>query len=123
VQTQAAVLTRGEHEHERAAGAWHAKWGALSNALALAGGAAAAIRECLEHLEVHTERMRENMSAALVAERVAFTLDRETAVRAFASGDPRRALEGREELLDPTTYLGSAEAFVDRALERHERGG
>ena len=33
-----AVLTDGEHEHERAAGAWHAEWNALSEALALAGG-------------------------------------------------------------------------------------
>jgi 3-carboxy-cis,cis-muconate cycloisomerase len=32
-------------EHERAAGAWHSEWEALSDALALTGGAAAAIRE------------------------------------------------------------------------------
>ena len=32
---------RCEHEHERAAGAWHAEWKALSDALALTGGAAA----------------------------------------------------------------------------------
>ena len=32
-------------EHERAAGAWHSEWEVLSDALALAGGAAAAVRE------------------------------------------------------------------------------
>ncbi len=35
-------------EHERALGAWQAEWGALSDALAYAGGAAAAIRRVLE---------------------------------------------------------------------------
>ena len=136
VHAQAAVLAAGEYEHERAAGAWHAEWGALSDALALAGGAAAAIRECLDGLEVHADRMRANMSPALVAERVAFalaeTLGREEAHalagEAFASGDPRAALAPHldaarlDDLLDPTTYLGSAEAFVDRALALY-RGG
>jgi len=130
VHAHAGVLAAGEHEHERAAGAWHAEWGALSDALALAGGAAAAIRECLDGLEVHAERMHANMSPALVAERVSFalagTLGRERAHElvgeAFAGGDPRAALAAHldaaqlDELLDPTTYLGSAKAFVDRAL-------
>lgn len=130
VHAAAGVLTDGEYEHERAAGAWHAEWGALSDALALAGGAAAAIRECLDGLEIHPDRMRTNMSPALVAERVAFALTerlgREQAhalvCEAFAGGDPRAALAPHfdaaelDALLDPTTYLGSAEAFVDRAL-------
>ena len=48
-------------EHERAAGAWHAEWEALSDALALTGGAAAAVREVTEGLEVHPEKMRQNL--------------------------------------------------------------
>jgi 3-carboxy-cis,cis-muconate cycloisomerase len=92
VRTQVAVLAAGEHEHERAAGAWHAEWGALAEALALTGGAAAAIRESLEGLEVHPERMRANMTDALYSERNAFGLE----------GD----------------YFGSVDAFVERALER-----
>ena len=56
------------HEHERAAGAWQAEWTALSDALAFAGGAAAAVRETLEGLEVNDERMRANLDAALTAE-------------------------------------------------------
>ena len=133
VHAAAGVLTDGEYEHERAAGAWHAEWGALSDALALAGGAAAAIHECLDGLEVHSDRMRENMTPALVAERVAFalaeSLGREEAHRvageAFSSGDPRAGLASYldaaelDALLDPTTYVGSADAFVDRALALH----
>jgi len=133
VHAAAGVLADGEYEHERAAGAWHAEWGALSDALALAGGAASAIHECLDGLEVHVDRMRENMTPALVAERVAFalaeSLGREDAQRlagdAFAGGDPRAALAAHfdaaelDALLDPTMYVGSADAFVDRALAFH----
>jgi 3-carboxy-cis,cis-muconate cycloisomerase len=79
------VLMDGEHEHERAAGAWQAEWDALSGALALTGGAVFAARECLVGLQVDQERMRANMTEDLLSEG---TLD-----------------------------LGSAEMFVDRALE------
>ena len=52
---------RSSLEHERALGAWQAEWGALSDALAYAGGAAAAIRGVLEALEVDAGRMRANL--------------------------------------------------------------
>ena len=93
VHANARLLAEGEHEHERAAGAWHAEWTALSDALAQAGGAAASIRECLEGLEVDPERMRENMRPELYSERDRLGID------------------------DPA-YLGSAGAFVDAALAR-----
>jgi 3-carboxy-cis,cis-muconate cycloisomerase len=99
VHANAGVLLGGEHEHERAAGAWQAEWTALSEALAHAGGAAAAARECLAGLEVRPERMRQNMGEALHAERDAL------AARGLVSADD--------------AYLGSAEAFVDRALARY----
>ena len=98
VHANAGVLASGEHEHERAAGAWQAEWTALSEALAQAGGAAAAARECLEGLEVRPERMRANMGDDLYAERGAF------AERGLAEADD--------------DWLGSAGVFVDRALAR-----
>lgn len=63
VQAAAALLLGGvaDHEHERAAGAWHAEWAPLSEALALTGGAAAATREMLDGLEVLTDRMVKNL--------------------------------------------------------------
>jgi 3-carboxy-cis,cis-muconate cycloisomerase len=63
VQAAAALLLSGvsEHEHERAAGAWHAEWAPLCEALACTGGAAAAAREMLERLEVRPDRMLENL--------------------------------------------------------------
>jgi 3-carboxy-cis,cis-muconate cycloisomerase len=53
------------HEHERAAGAWQAEWASLSHALAYTGGAAAALRETLDGLTVHADRMRANMDEQL----------------------------------------------------------
>ena len=53
-----------EHEHERAAGAWHAEWAPLAEALACTGGAASAAREMLDGLEIRPDRMRENLGEA-----------------------------------------------------------
>ena len=121
VTADASVLTGGlAQEHERALGGWHAEWDALSRALALTGGAAAAVADLLEGLEVDAERMRANLDEAVLSERAVFEL-----------GIERDALEGRplrdvlaerlsedevEAALDPSGYLGSAGAFVDRAL-------
>ena len=112
-------------EHERAVGAWQSEWGALSDALAYAGGAAAAVREGLEGLEVDVERMRWNLDlteGGVMSERLVFLLapevGRREAVRivseAAASGS--LAEVAGAEALDPEGYLGSAAAFVDRAL-------
>jgi 3-carboxy-cis,cis-muconate cycloisomerase len=49
-------------EHERAAGAWHSEWRALSEALAFTGGAAWSLHEALDGLTVDAERMRANIA-------------------------------------------------------------
>ena len=137
-------------EHERAAGAWHAEWQALSEALALSGGAASAVREVAEGLEVRPGRMRENLGATdglLLAEsaaaaaarrglgrREAHELVRAASQRALGNGSALReeilaepALAGAlspEEIdaaLDPRNYLGSSASFVDRALELYRK--
>ena len=51
------------------AGGWHAEWDALSGALAVTGGAAAAVADLLEGLEVDEERMRANIDEAVLSER------------------------------------------------------
>jgi 3-carboxy-cis,cis-muconate cycloisomerase len=96
VQAAAGVLLAAlAQEHERAAGAWHAEWAALSDALMLTGGAASSMRETLEGLEVDVERMRANIVAETLSEAARFGA----------------------EVTRPQEYLGSADAFVDRALE------
>jgi 3-carboxy-cis,cis-muconate cycloisomerase len=88
------LLAAMPQELERAAGAWQSEWGPLSDALALTGGAAAAMREVLEGLDVRPERMGENLELL------------------------------RSQLSEPELAedLGSAGAFVDRALSRYGEG-
>lgn len=54
----ATMLASMEQEHERAAGAWQAEWGTMTDLLRLCGSAAAWARDLLEHLEVDAEGMR-----------------------------------------------------------------
>jgi 3-carboxy-cis,cis-muconate cycloisomerase len=96
VRAAAGVLLRAvEQEHERAAGAWHTEWKALSDALAYAGGAASRLREVLDGLEVDVERMRANLAPETLSEAERFAPD----------------VSASEQ------YLGSADAFVQRALD------
>jgi 3-carboxy-cis,cis-muconate cycloisomerase len=95
-QAAAGVLLSSlVQEHERAAGAWHAEWGALSDALALTGGTVAWLREALEGLEVDADRMRANIRNETLSEAQSLGLD----------------------VSEPQDYLGSAAVFVDRALD------
>jgi 3-carboxy-cis,cis-muconate cycloisomerase len=84
-------------EHERAAGAWHAEWHALTTALAATGGAVSAAARSLEGLQVDAQRMRDNVVDATLseAERLGLGVSR------------------------PEDYLGSVDALIDRALERY----
>jgi 3-carboxy-cis,cis-muconate cycloisomerase len=53
----ATMLASMEQEHERAAGAWQAEWGTITDLLRLTGSAAAWARDLLEHLEVDAAAM------------------------------------------------------------------
>jgi 3-carboxy-cis,cis-muconate cycloisomerase len=129
VQAHASVLLAAlPQEHERALGAWHSEWPALSGALAFAGGAADAARRALDGLEIDAERMRANLELAggrVMAERAAFLLAEQVGRRqayelvAAAASSERPLAEGLEledSDLEPASYLGSAETFVDAAL-------
>ncbi len=147
VPALASVLTASlTAQDERAAGAWHAEWQPLREALRLVGGAARDTAELAEGLRVHPGRMRADLDLTgglVVTERLAAVLgeavgrDRAAAAltraarRVAEDGVPlaealrdepplKEALAGRslEELLDPARYPGSAAALVDRALRR-----
>lgn len=145
------LLRSTEQEHERAAGAWHAEWQALTSALTFTGGAVAWLEEVMAHLEVYPERMRENFDAThglVMAERVTLLLaeraGRDTAHEMIRAASRRAAEEGNslrtvlmsdhqvrrhlsgDEIdlaLDPATYLGSTQAFIERALAMHRQAG
>jgi 3-carboxy-cis,cis-muconate cycloisomerase len=130
------------HEHQRAAGAWHAEWRPQRELLTATGSAVWWLRESLSRLSVDTARMRSNVDltgGALLAERVttalAPTVGRLAAHGAVtecvrSGGELADALaahpaldltrERAAALLDPSGYLGAAAALVDRALAGYE---
>ncbi|MEV1065362.1 lyase family protein [Streptomyces sp. NPDC050263] len=140
--TQCLAVT----EDERSAGAWHAEWTLLREALRLTGGAAHTAVELARGLTVHAGRMRANLdltAGQIVSERFAAVLTprlgrgraRElltlAARRAATDGIPlTEALARLPEaagvlgegeaaaLADPAGYTGAAGALVDRALKR-----
>lgn len=133
-----------EQEHERAVGGWQTEWTALPDAVHLVGGQVARTRSTLERLTVDTERMRRNLDATLglpLAEGLssalttvigapsAYRLVSELTEQAAGTGrhlrevaaEDARVLEVlRPEQVDaalaPEGWLGSAGAFVDRAV-------
>lgn len=133
-------------EDERPAGAWHAEWQPLREALRLAGGASHTAVELAEGLVVHPERMLANLEltgGALVTERLTVVLapafGKVRAKKLLTAASAEAADTGRplaevlaqhpelsalftparlSELLDPAHYTGAADALVDRALGR-----
>lgn len=86
----ATVLSASSgHEHERAAGAWHAEWHPLRELFIAVGSAAAWLADCLMHLQVDAGRMRANIGPDL------------------------------EKLLDPPDYIASTAGIVAAAVHRH----
>ena len=130
----ATALASMEHEHQRAAGAWHAEWETLTEILRLVGGGTHRLAASLAGLQVQPEAMAHNLSITrglLLAERVTSALSthtdraREIVTAACASGtaldshpDVIRSLEPAavRELLEPGRYLGHADDIVDRVL-------
>jgi 3-carboxy-cis,cis-muconate cycloisomerase len=140
----ATLLSCMDHEHERAAGAWHAEWLPVNDLLAATGTAVAWLRECLDSLVVDPERMRRNLEATggeLAAESLAAELlpllGRARAHEVVAAATARSRAEGLplrdvlladldvagalppgrlDALLDPTTRTGESGELVDAAL-------
>jgi 3-carboxy-cis,cis-muconate cycloisomerase len=144
---QAHVLTLAlEQEQERAAGAWQSEWPALGEAFRCASGATAAMAAVVEGLVVDEARMRANLQAGggvVMSESVLMALAPklgrpaareavEAAAAAAAAGKTFREslladarvtshLDEAEldAALDPSGYLGAADALVDTALKQY----
>lgn len=86
----ATMIACMEQEHERAAGAWQAEWGTLTDLLGLVGSATAWARELLAELQVDGDRMWNNLEGLAAA--------------------------GVQEALEPERHLGAASELIDRAL-------
>ncbi|MFC9999254.1 3-carboxy-cis,cis-muconate cycloisomerase, partial [Nocardia sp. NPDC127526] len=73
----AALLGASAHEHQRAAGSWHAEWRPYTELLRTTGSAAHWLRTSLDRLQVDPERMRANLNLTgglLLVENVAIEL-------------------------------------------------
>jgi 3-carboxy-cis,cis-muconate cycloisomerase len=135
----ATLLAAMPQELQRAAGAWHAEWRALTELLRVTGSGAAWLADCLARLRVDTDRMRANLEIThglIGADRVVAALSpalgRQAAneVVTELSGAPSFAEALRHDrrvtdvldgatlasLLDPGEAIGSAPALVDRIL-------
>ena len=138
-----------EQAHERAIGAWQAEWVAVPHVFRHTAGAVMHVRQALAGLEVHEDRMRRNLSLAsgtLMTEALSVALaaqlgrvEAQSAVKSVseralregitlqraAAEDPRiSSILSHDEIaraLDPARYLGSTDAFIDRALASFRR--
>jgi 3-carboxy-cis,cis-muconate cycloisomerase len=135
-------------EHERAAGGWQAEWEALPDLFRHTSGAVARVRGSLNGIDVNAARMRANLDltgGAIMAEALttalAAHLGRTDAYQlvqtltqraAVASTDLRSmvladeqvrsvlSVEAIDRAFDPLAYLGSSDAFIDRALAAYQ---
>lgn len=141
------VLSGMAQEQERAVGGWQAEWEALPELFLSTASAVERVRQALSGLEVDAERMRGNLDMGgglLLAESLTMALARRvgrpeayrlvqaavarvreegTTLREAAMADEQiRAVVTEDEIdqaLDPAGYLGSTDAFIDRALARY----
>jgi 3-carboxy-cis,cis-muconate cycloisomerase len=143
----ATMLSAAVQEHERGLGNWPAEWDTLPEIVLLTAGALDTMASVVDELEVDAERMRANLEishgqifAEAVQMALAPTLGRDAAHELVASAS-RRALSDHRHLrdvlteesrvaavldrdaigrlFDPQSYLGSTDAFIERALARH----
>jgi 3-carboxy-cis,cis-muconate cycloisomerase len=134
-------------ENERAAGNWQAEWPALPDLFRHTAGAVSRLGSAMSTLEVHPERMRENLQQtrgllmaeslstalasllgreaahALVQRLIANLADGE-ALASATKAEPQIAAvlsaDAVDRALDPAGYLGSTNALIDRALRRYQ---
>lgn len=150
------ILSAMAQEHERAAGGWQAEWEAIPQLFCYTASAVERVSSALAGLQVDPARMSANLHVSgglIMAESFTMTLaahiGRPEAQRlvktlcdqavlsgrslrqiAQADGQVRAVLSSEEidKALDPGSYLGSTETFIERALAsyrevRSSRGG
>jgi 3-carboxy-cis,cis-muconate cycloisomerase len=146
------MLTAMPQEQERGLGGWQAEWETLPEIFRLCGGALRWTSETMNGVEVHTDRMRENLNRThglIYAEAVSMLLAKKLgkpAAHEMLESASRKALRDKkhlrdvlaadaevkaqltadeiEGLFDPKMHLGVAQQFIDRVLadSRRDRG-
>jgi 3-carboxy-cis,cis-muconate cycloisomerase len=139
------MLSAMPQEQQRGLGGWQTEWEIFPQIMRLCGGALRHMTEMLPHLEVHSQRMEQNLTATnglIFAEAVSMALaDRMGKMPAHLlveaackkSVQENRSLKDvlrnepavhghltpadLESLFDARNYLGNAEGFVNRVIE------
>ena len=145
------LLSALVQEHERAVGGWQAEWAAIPNLFRYSAGVVEGVRGAVSGLVIDTERMKANLDVThglVMAESLTMALaphiGRPEAYRivqavceqvidsgidlhqaALHDGQVQAALslEEIERALDPTYYLGSTDALINRALDGYREIG
>lgn len=146
VSTMLAAMVQ---EHERGLGGWHAEWETLPEIFLLAAGAVSHTLQIVGGLEVHEEKMSDNLAVThglILTEAVAIALAKhvgrmpahhlmeQASRRALESGRPLRdvlvedqqvgdylSVPEIDKLLDPKNYTGSAKSMIDRVLANYKK--
>jgi 3-carboxy-cis,cis-muconate cycloisomerase len=141
------ILTAMAQEHERAAGGWQAEWTAVPNLFRFTASAVERVRDAVGGLQVDPARMRANLDLTgglIMAESLTMTLalhlgrsEAQRIVKALCDRAVRSGVHLRQVALeevhmqtilspeeidrafDPGAYLGSTDAFIDRALRSY----
>jgi len=145
----ATMLAAMPQEHERGLGGWHAEWETLPQIFRLTAGALSQIRHVIDGLEIHADRMADNLERThglVQAESVssalaeywgrseAHHLVEEATLRAVQENRPLESVLGEmpavmehftlatlHRLFDYRDYLGSSREFIERTLQSLER--
>jgi 3-carboxy-cis,cis-muconate cycloisomerase len=146
VSTMLAAMVQ---EHERGLGGWHAEWDTLPEIFMLAAGALSHTVRIVDGLEVHEEKMAQNLEATrglILAEAISIALAKhmgrmpahhqieQASRKALESGRSLRdvLVEDKQvrdhlspteidKLLDPRNCTGSAEAMIEQVLADHKK--
>ncbi len=138
------ILSAMAQEHERAIGGWQAEWAAVPDLFCFTASAIERVRGAVGGLQIDPARMSANLDLTgglIMAESLAMALAphvgrleaqrivKALCDRAVRSGVHLRqaaleevqvhtilSLEEIDRALDPSGYLGSTDAFIDRAL-------
>jgi 3-carboxy-cis,cis-muconate cycloisomerase len=141
------ILSAMAQEHERAAGGWQAEWAAVPDLFRFTAGAVERVRNAVGGLKIDPARMRATLDLTgglIMAESLAMALaphvgrpEAQRIVRAACDYAVRSGVNVRQaaladeqvrailppeaidRALDPGGYLGSADAFINRALEAY----
>jgi 3-carboxy-cis,cis-muconate cycloisomerase len=141
------ILTSMTQEHERAIGGWQAEWSAIPDLFRFTAGAVERVRDAVAGLQVDPARMKANLDVTgglVMAESLTMALaphvgrpEAQRLVKAVCEHATRSSTNVRQatlqdahvsailspdqiaRALDPSAYLGSTDAFIDRALRAY----